>query len=587
MAKQALKISHEWAVFPDIEKPKSFSKTPKRLKSPDGKTVKPQLVKPEAGVIDIERVAGWAAEGATALLCNEFRAEGSCVMEAGAAADWWMEVFLNGECVFSTMDSGNVDGEFRTSKHVFDLPVKRGRNVLAVLVDSGMSGWKLVLGEPSETPHPQTPRARRMPALDLARYRRGWAELRPELDARIERCRKGACELEFADSMGTALPDVRVEIRQKTHGFVFGCNILPLGQLGPGRNELYEEAFAKLFNLATTALTWCDIEPERGKFRFDAGSKEIWRRPPLDRVLNFCRKRGIAMKGQPLLSDHWTPEWVPGGKGSFRALWTEFVKRVAGRYGDDFKAVDVANEFLGTAERVKEGNIFVPNDETIAWAFKEAEAAFPEKTILELNEMTYANEERCDGYCEMIKRAMANGAGIRAIGCQFHLFSLQRHLLWRSFTPERLLASYRKLAAFGKPLFITEATIPAVCGEDVQAEALDYFYRLWFSVPEIAGAIYWNLNDGAAWQSEGDAKGGLLDEDLREKPAFQKLYQLIHREWSTRLTLRSDAQGKLSFRGFYGKYEAAASVNGKSFPFAFEISGKCGEPNRIVVGQGD
>jgi len=46
-----------------------------------------------------------------------------------------------------------------------------------------------------------------------------------------------------------------VKISQKSHEFLFGCNIFVLGQMKE-RNEAYEEAFLKLFNFATAAFYW-------------------------------------------------------------------------------------------------------------------------------------------------------------------------------------------------------------------------------------------------------------------------------------------------------------------------------------------
>ena len=133
------------------------------------------------------------------------------------------------------------------------------------------------------------------------------------------------------------------------------------------------------------------------------------------------------------------------------------------------------------------------------------------------------------------------------------------YLAGKTLRPADLLQTYEKFSGFGLPLYITEVTIPATLapgaeGERMQAEVVANLYRLWFSVPKMAGIIYWNLPDGAAWKQEGLVKGGLLDEDFREKPAYQALYQLINREWRTSLGQQSDERGEVKLRGFYGKY---------------------------------
>ena len=53
-------------------------------------------------------------------------------MQIGMAADWWFECRLNGEAVYSTLAGGNREQQFSPENHVFNLPVKKGRNLLAV-----------------------------------------------------------------------------------------------------------------------------------------------------------------------------------------------------------------------------------------------------------------------------------------------------------------------------------------------------------------------------------------------------------------------------------------------------------------------
>ena len=119
---------------------------------------------------------------------------------------------------------------------------------------------------------------------------------------------------------------------------------------GIENNDRYEQEFAKLFNLATTTFCWRDIEPESGKMRFAEGSPEIFRRPPPDRVVNFGRKYGISLKGQPLLADSWHPKWAVGTQEEVKRLYVGYFEKVAERYGKKFAIWDVVNEaFLSIA----------------------------------------------------------------------------------------------------------------------------------------------------------------------------------------------------------------------------------------------
>ena len=91
----------------------------------------------------------------------------------------------------------------------------------------------------------------------------------------IEKNRKSDAVLTIVDTAGKPVADAEVKVTQKSHEFLFGCNIFVLGQMKE-KNAAYEEAFLKLFNFATIAFYWDDLEPESGKLRFTEGSPYIW-----------------------------------------------------------------------------------------------------------------------------------------------------------------------------------------------------------------------------------------------------------------------------------------------------------------------
>lgn len=90
---------------------------------------------------------GKAPARSAAVFYNEFEAPADGLMQVGMAADWWLECFLDGKPVFSTLPGGNGTQSFSPENHVFDLPVKKGRNLLAVRVLAGSDGWRFVCGE--------------------------------------------------------------------------------------------------------------------------------------------------------------------------------------------------------------------------------------------------------------------------------------------------------------------------------------------------------------------------------------------------------------------------------------------------------
>ncbi len=146
-----LKTEGEWKIFIDVESPASYDKIPESLKSPEGKTVKPKTVKSKDANIDISALNGSLMQGATALLFTEFNMDKAATVSTGASADWWMEIYVNGKSVYSTMNTGNGSGSFKPEDHVFTFPVKAGKNIIAAKVKAGSAGWRFVMGNPPPT----------------------------------------------------------------------------------------------------------------------------------------------------------------------------------------------------------------------------------------------------------------------------------------------------------------------------------------------------------------------------------------------------------------------------------------------------
>lgn len=431
---------------------------------------------------------------------------------------------------------------------------------------------------------------------DLTAYRAAWAQVRPRLDASIRTNRMGALDVTVVDAEGRPVPGARVELRQRKHAFLFGCNAVVLGQMGD-REAAWEAAFLKLFNLATTTFCTGVYEPARGRFRFEDCGPEVWRRPPPDRVRDFCRKNGIAMKGQPLLAGPWHPSWA--GRSSEKegkAIYGDYFGRVAERYGDALTLVDVVNESFAHWRFP----LYDPAYEIEAWALAAAAPLFPKNCSLCINEISDVNgpmkQNRVWGrpnmdveYYERVRRIRERGIRLDGVGFQFHLFSgeaLCRVLTLKQWSPEELTRTYDRMASLGVPLYLTEITIPAtvgghIVGERLQAEVAENFYRFWFAHPGFSGITWWNLCDGAAWRTEGGLLGGLLDADLREKPAYQALYQLIRREWNTDEDCTTDENGRFCVRGFYGSYGARVTVAGTAESFDFDLA-RAGSGRRVL-----
>jgi len=409
-------------------------------------------------------------------------------------------------------------------------------------------------------------------------YRKLWSDpaVTQRIERNIEEHRKGDATVKVVGEEGQAVKDASVEVCQKTHEFLFGCNAFVLGQLdSPEKHRKYEEAFVRLFNFATVPFYWEGTEPKQGELRYAEGSRDIWRRPPPDRYIPFAKKHGITLKGHPLLWHAYNPPWLPKDAEALKKLYQKRFADIARRYAKDIKIWDVVNESLCSTKAYP---LYTSDRAYVAWAFREAAPLFGPDNLLMINEVNFSNCSvgEANPYYRQVKQLLADGVGVKGIGFQFHFFSPEalKSLANPGYAPKAMLDAYDSFAAFNVPLFVTEITIPtpAKDGQAEQAELVGNFYKLWFSAPRMAGITWWNLGDGTAVKGENKARGGLVDENFDPKQSYRTLDRLIHQEWKTRLSAKTDSQGVFRFRGFYGKYSVKITAGGKTQDYSIDLA---------------
>jgi len=408
-------------------------------------------------------------------------------------------------------------------------------------------------------------------------YNKLWSDtaVTRRIERDIEKYRKGDAVIKVVDIHGKPVSNAKVVVRQQTHEFLFGCNLFVLGQLKtPELNSRYEDAFAHLFNFATVPFYWGDLEPQPGQLRFGTNSPRVWRRPPPDQLVNWCKKHQIMPKGHALMysKNMFMPSWTDRNNPEiFLKQGHKHMADIAKRYGGTFPIWDVANEEIPRSLHLNEWHK-VP-DNYLAWCFNEADNLFPKNVKLLYNDGTEEVHKKTDQYISLFSRLKEEGVRVDGMGIQFHLYGRNAMLEGKLYTPEVLFNVYDRLNQSDLPLYITEITIPGngEKGSVYQEEIVENLYRLWFSTPKMAGITWWNLGDGTAFEEENKMMGGLLDEDMNPKPAYQALDRLINHEWKTNETANTDDNGNIQFRGFHGTYAIEVSANGIKKEFSFEL----------------
>lgn len=418
----------------------------------------------------------------------------------------------------------------------------------------------------------------RRKVLELFEEQKDFAEDR--INSGIEMNRKGYAGITVTDENQNAVSNAKIRLIQKSHEFKFGANLFMLDELETEeKNEAYKKYFSDVFNIATLPFYWNATEPEKGKTRYDKNSEKLYRRPPIDLCIEFCEKHGIEPREHALSYEHFFPDWLCDADVSEikRALEKRYSE-ISARYKDKIPTIEVTNEM----EWGEGKTAFYNEPDFVEWCFKLADKYFPANELV-INEWTERvwndNCRTTDKYYAYTEAAMLKGARIDAIGMQYHMFFKKEdeyRITRQYYNPKKLYGYLDLYSNLGKPLQITEVTIPAYSNdpedEKIQAEIIEKLYSIWFSHPEVEQIIYWNLVDGyAAFAPQGDMTsgenyyyGGLLRFDMTPKPAYYKIKDLIENKWHTECTVTSDDKGRAEFKGFYGEYDVQITANGKT-----------------------
>ncbi|MDY0164988.1 MAG: endo-1,4-beta-xylanase [Thermoguttaceae bacterium] len=412
------------------------------------------------------------------------------------------------------------------------------------------------------------------------KYNAFWnAEVQAAIDANIEKHRK----VDAVVAIDNAKPGTDVKVEQLTHTFRFGGNFFMFGQLDSAeKNQAYADAFGELWNSGTVAFYWKTLEFEPGKPRFamsDDDTPEFWatisnpkeqrhwRRPPTDPCIDYLESRGLHVHGHAIIYGmrRWGhPEWMPEERKAMEPLFEARVKQLAERYQGRVRSWDVVNECIDQANRG-----IMPDDYTYK-TFRWAQQYFPVTVCLSTNEcdMAWGPNRR---YVEIVRDLIDRGIRVDLMGVQMHIFN-QRHSQSiadgaDSHTPEKMLAVLDTMVEAGPPIHISEVTISAPgddqTGREIQAIIARNLYRLWFSHPAVVAITWWNSVDGGAAPGE-PAISGIFDINLKKKPVYHALDQLINHDWKTNLTVQVSEGSKVAFRGFRGKYRITwTDVQGK------------------------
>jgi GH35 family endo-1,4-beta-xylanase len=364
-----------------------------------------------------------------------------------------------------------------------------------------------------------------------------WLE---QSNQRIDSIRKGNFAVKILDFDSNPFTDT-INIRLRKHEFPFGTTV-PV----PGLTNNYPWAVAtalKYYNNGTFGeFKWPYMEPAQGEYFYENA----------DSVYRWAEKVGWNVRAHTLIwggPNSWQmPSWTLQESLPPEDLYNyceERIRRDVARFKGTVKEYDVINEpvhELWLSDRVGDS----VNWNAFKWAWEEDTDA-----MLYVNEYNVLVWGSLGQYVQQIQGMLDHGAPVSGIGVQGHL---EGQVNWQE-VKERL----DSLAWFGLPVKITEFDLKVDQNnltELIQATEYAKMYRVAFSHPAVAGITQWDFSDAWAY----NAGAGIISENNIPKIAADSLYHLIHEEWMTDIRDKTNGEGILAFRGFYGDYEVVVTI---------------------------
>ena len=190
--------------------------------------------------------------------------------------------------------------------------------------------------------------------------------------------------------------------------------------------------------------------------------------------------------------------------------------------------------------------------------------------ILYVNDYDILTGKLLDPYVQQIRSLLDQGVAIGGIGVQGHIR--------QPITPQQVQKSLDTLAQFHLPIKITELDVVAAT-EAEQAQILTDVLRVAFAHPAVQGIYQWGFWEGAHWEP----KAALLNKNFQPRPAGTAYQTLVHQQWWTQATGKTDPQGHWQTQAFFGDYEAIVTLNNQTVRQTFSTSPLKGQPQVVTI----
>ncbi len=400
------------------------------------------------------------------------------------------------------------------------------------------------------------------------------APWRAEAEERIESARKSDLQIAVNDMNGNALENANVSIRMLDHEFGWGTAI-NLDRFA-GNQQQEEQYEAKLLDLDGEGHTFNWVTPG-ASFKWP-GIEEGWVAPFEQKVnaVNWLKDNDYKIRFHTLIWPGWinTPFDIEANQDDPQYIldraneWIDFILGHE-ELQDIFDEYDVLNELTGNRDFENTFAGFADYEtgrEFYIEVMDRLSSFEPDKPQVINDYVTISAQQykgaEYDFLQSTIQEVIDGGADLGGIGFQAHIGYSPTSI----YEVETILTDFAN--QFDVPLKITEYDfIDPRIDQQVQADYLEDFLTMIFSIPQVDMFIFWGM-----WDVTEAGKGNLFNEDWTEKPAAAVFFDKVFDEWWTEEEGNTNQDGLANFRPFKGEFEILIEAEGETLVDTISIN---------------
>ena len=293
-------------------------------------------------------------------------------------------------------------------------------------------------------------------------------------------------------------------------------------------------------------------------------------RAQLDQSLAWLASNGISIRGHYLIQealDGWTRNQL-GDPEKLRQTMLASVRERITTLGSRVVEWDAINHPIAWQGAEMLGQKGPPLDTLGMELFREARRLTQLPLCINEDQLFRPGPQQ-DKTFELMQSLKRDGVRVDGLGNQAHFHSSYLP------SPQIMLNITDRFATVVPKQVVTEYDIDTNGDEQLAADFLRDSLIVCFSHPAYDGFLLWGFWEGRHWKPEA----ALWKTDWTIKPLGQAWEDWIGKRWHTRLTVSSDAAGRITWHGFKGTYHITSGST-QSAPFH---PGSPAAPNQVKL----